>query len=129
MILTQSLIGGWDKMSLAPAYTNLSICAFLFLICVVEVVVMKMTTSNSIFGRPSDHPDYDDSSEYEEDIYYEDLRNNFGQLARRRMRQRQRQQRLREEMLQHFRLQQQEQQQPPQQQQQQQPQQSYNSFV
>ncbi|KNC26129.1 hypothetical protein FF38_12233 [Lucilia cuprina] len=92
MILQASLIGGWEKLELWD-HTHLALLGLLMLVCILEVILLKMTTSAGLFTRPHHYdPDYDDSGEYEEDIYYEELSNNYDQWARRQMRYRQQQQ-------------------------------------
>ncbi|KAI8127152.1 hypothetical protein CVS40_2653 [Lucilia cuprina] len=87
-----SLIGGWEKLELWD-HTHLALLGLLMLVCILEVILLKMTTSAGLFTRPHHYdPDYDDSGEYEEDIYYEELSNNYDQWARRQMRYRQQQQ-------------------------------------
>ncbi|XP_053963226.1 uncharacterized protein LOC129244428 [Anastrepha obliqua] len=109
MILISTLIGNWEKLTIS-GHANLVVLMFLFMVCAFEVVLLKLTTTGSstvnVFGR-SDADD-DDSSEYEEDIYYEDLRNNYEHWARRQMRYRHRIQRQEQEMLHQFYAQQQQ---------------------
>lgn len=103
MILQASLIGGWENLELWN-HTHLALIGLLVMVCVLEVILLKMTTSAGLFTRPHHHdPDYDDAGEYEEDIYYEDLSTNYDQWARRQMRYRQRQQE--QEVIQHRQIQ------------------------
>lgn len=96
MILSASLIGGWDKLELWN-HTHALLVALLFMVCSVEVVVWKMT--NSLFTR-SNHfmepdSDYTGSDEFEdENIYYENLNSNYDQMVHRRQREQQRQEQL-----------------------------------
>ncbi|XP_065368703.1 uncharacterized protein LOC135961134 [Calliphora vicina] len=92
MILQASLIGGWEKLELW-GHTHLALLGLLVMVCILEVILLKMTTSAGLFTSPHHYdPDYDDSGEYEEDIYYEDLPTNYDQWARRQMRYRHQQQ-------------------------------------
>ncbi|XP_017471537.1 PREDICTED: uncharacterized protein LOC108377509 [Rhagoletis zephyria] len=109
MILISTLIGNWEKLTVS-SHANLAVLMFLFMVCAFEVVLLKLTTIGSStangFGRSNTEDD--DSSEYEEDIYYEDLRNNYERWARRQMRYRHRVQRQEQEMLRRFREQEQQ---------------------
>lgn len=93
MILQASLIGGWEKLELWD-HTYMALFGLLILVCILEVILLKITTSAGLFTRPHHHydSDYDDSGEYEEDIYYEDITSNYDQYARRQMRYRHQQQ-------------------------------------
>ncbi|KAM8714238.1 hypothetical protein ACLKA7_014385 [Drosophila subpalustris] len=81
-----------EKLLCTPI--SFAVFAFLFMACTMEVVLLKMTTSAHVFGRPPNQEDWDDGHEHEEDIYYENLENNYEHWARRRRRFHQRQQQL-----------------------------------
>ncbi|XP_059225455.1 uncharacterized protein LOC106081452 [Stomoxys calcitrans] len=93
MIITPSLIGGWDKLELWD-HTPALLIALLVMVCTMEVVLWKMT--NSLFTR-SNHfiehaADYTGSDEYEdENIYYEHLSNDYDRMVYQRQREQQRQ--------------------------------------
>lgn len=93
MILTASLVGGWHKLELWD-HTHALLLGLLFIVCALEVILWKMTTS--LFNRSHQdmdyEGDYEGADEYEEDIYYENLQSNYDQIARRQQRYRQRQQ-------------------------------------
>uniref|UniRef100_A0A1A9WMV3 Uncharacterized protein n=1 Tax=Glossina brevipalpis TaxID=37001 RepID=A0A1A9WMV3_9MUSC len=72
MYLTPSLIGGWDKLENFDHY-HLIIFALLVVICAFEGVVLKVTLQTFLHNRP--YIDSGDSSEYEEDTYYEEESN------------------------------------------------------
>ncbi|KRF80049.1 serine/threonine-protein kinase tousled-like 1 [Drosophila virilis] len=114
MLITSVVVCQVEKLLCTPI--SFAVFAFLFMACTMEVVLLKLTTSAHIFGRPPNHDDWDEGSEYEEDIYYENLENNYEHWARRRMRYHQRQQQLlqqqqQQQQQQHQQLQQQQQQQ------------------
>ncbi|XP_060653984.1 uncharacterized protein LOC132789755 [Drosophila nasuta] len=93
MVFASVLVCQVEKLLCTPI--SFAVFAFLFMACTMEVVLLKMTTNPHIFGRPPNHEDGDDGSEYEEDIYYENLENNYEHWARRRRRFHQQQQQLR----------------------------------
>lgn len=80
-----------EKLLCAPI--SFAVFAFLFMACTMEVVLLKLTTSAHVFGPPPSHNDWDwNWQEGEENIYYENVENNYEHWARRRMRFHQRQQ-------------------------------------
>lgn len=94
MLFSSSLICQVERLMCLPI--SFAVLGFLFMACTLEVVLLKMTTSDPVFGRsnPADDWEEDGGPEGEEQIYYENLENNYEHWARRRMRfhQRQRQQ-------------------------------------
>ncbi|XP_030370252.1 uncharacterized protein LOC115620900 [Scaptodrosophila lebanonensis] len=88
MMLASVVVCQIEKLFCTPI--SFAVFAFLFMACTMEVVLLKLTTSAPVFERHND--DWDDGSEYEEDIYYENLENSYEHWARMRMRFRQRQQ-------------------------------------
>ncbi|XP_052841654.1 uncharacterized protein LOC128255881 [Drosophila gunungcola] len=71
---------------------SFAVLGFLFMACTMEVVLLKLTTSDPVFGPPADDWEENGGPDAEEQIYYENLENNYEHWARRRMRFHQRQQ-------------------------------------
>lgn len=71
----QRLLPGDDNES-----SNFAIAMFLFMVCTMEAILLKITLA-PMFNR---EVEYDNSSEYEEDIYYEELYENISLWPRRR---------------------------------------------
>ncbi|XP_023177898.2 uncharacterized protein LOC111604182 [Drosophila hydei] len=93
MLFTSGVICHVEKLLCTPI--SFAVFAFLFMACTMEVVLLKLTTSAHVFGRPPNHDDWDEGGQFEEeDIYYENLENNYEHWARRRLRYHQRQQQL-----------------------------------
>ncbi|XP_017958912.1 BMP-2-inducible protein kinase [Drosophila navojoa] len=93
MLFTSGVICQVEKLLCTPI--SFAVFAFLFMACTMEVVLLKLTTSAHIFGRPPNQDDWDEGGQFgEEDIYYENLENNYEHWARRRLRYHQRQQQL-----------------------------------
>ncbi|XP_017108087.1 chromogranin-A [Drosophila bipectinata] len=90
MIFSSTLLCQVERLMCMPI--SFAVLGFLFMACTMEVVLLKLTTSNPVFGRPADDWEEDNGDDREEQIYYENLENNYDQWARRRMRFNQRQQ-------------------------------------
>ncbi|XP_017027226.1 uncharacterized protein [Drosophila kikkawai] len=93
MLFAASLICQVERLMCLPI--SFAVLGFLFMACTMEVVLLKMTTSDPVFGRSGPPDDWEEGGGPEgdeEQIYYENLENNFEHWARRRMRFHQRQQ-------------------------------------
>ncbi|XP_039486730.1 uncharacterized protein LOC120448661 [Drosophila santomea] len=72
---------------------SFAVLGFLFMACTMEVVLLKLTTTDPVLGPPAEDWEENGGPDGEEQIYYENLENNYEHWARRRMRfHRQRQQ-------------------------------------
>uniref|UniRef100_A0A034UX72 Uncharacterized protein n=1 Tax=Bactrocera dorsalis TaxID=27457 RepID=A0A034UX72_BACDO len=109
MVLITTFNANWERL-IAVNHVNLTVLMFLFMVCAFEVVLWKLTLTNlsrvDVFGR-SEANDIN-GSEYEEDIYYGDLRSNYERWIRRQTHYRHQVWRLEQEEVTQFRVQQQQ---------------------
>lgn len=62
----------WQDRLLPGNGSNFAVAMFLVMVCTMEAIFLKLTLA-PMFNR---EVEYDNSSEYEEDIYYEQLYDN-----------------------------------------------------
>ncbi|XP_018794027.1 PREDICTED: uncharacterized protein LOC108972044 [Bactrocera latifrons] len=106
MVILTTFNANWE-MLIASNHVNFTVLMFLFMVCAFEVVLWKLTLTGlsrvDVFGRSEANDN--NVSEYEEDIYYGDLRNNYERWTRRQTYYRHQVWRLEQERLTQFRVQ------------------------
>ncbi|XP_068147204.1 uncharacterized protein [Drosophila tropicalis] len=100
MLFGPVLICQVEKLLCLPI--SCAVFAFLFMACTLEVVLLRLTISDDLFRPQLDEDgqpigigmagNVDDDADGEDNIYYENVTNNYEYWARRRRRYHQRQQ-------------------------------------
>lgn len=80
--LQASLIGSWEKLELW-GNTHLALFAFITLVCILEAVLLKLTTSARLFTGPHHYDfEYENTDENEDDIYDEEFTIHYNEWVR-----------------------------------------------